>query len=320
MSVDLHTDYLGLKLAHPVMPGSSPLADDLDGVRRLEDAGAAAIVMRSLFQEQLTDGLLVFNDFLDGIAAGNAGDAYLEHVRRIRAAVDLPVIASLNGASLGDWIDHAALIQEAGAQALELNLYALAADPGADADLVEERQLEVVRAVCQRVTIPVAVKLTSAYSSLPSFVGRLAGAGVAGVILFNRMVEPDIDPDRLAADPILRLSQSSELLLRLRWLAILSPRAPLALAASGGVHDATGALKAIMAGATVVQMVSALLRSGPQRLTETVAGLRHWLELHEYGSIAQARGCMNDAHVHDPVQSARARYIGLLQSWRRATP
>jgi dihydroorotate dehydrogenase (fumarate) len=319
MTISLSTDYLGLQLAHPIMPGSSPLADDLDGVRRLEDAGAAAIVMRSLFQEQLADGELVFNDFLDGIAAGNAGDAYLEHVRRIRAAVDVPVIASLNGALLGDWIDQAAHIQEAGASALELNLYALAADPGADAELIEARQLELVRAVCSRLTIPVAVKLSPSYTALPSFIGRLARAGAGGAILFNRMVEPDIDPDRPAPELVLRLSQSGELLSRLRWLAILSPRAPLQLACSGGVHDATGALKAIMAGATAVQMVSALLRHGTPRLTETIDGLRRWLEAHGYASIAQARGCMNDAHITDPATSARGGYRNLLQSWRRAT-
>lgn len=335
MSVDLRTEYLGLKLAHPVMPGPSPLADDLDSVRRLEDAGAAAITLRSLFEEQMTAAQLAFNDFLYGCCHGHAEsmggyfpatadfvlgpDRYLEHLQRVRASVNVPVIASLNGVSLGGWIEHASLIEQAGAHALELNMYTLVTEPRMSASAVEARQLEVVHAVLDKVDIPVAVKLTPYYSSLPSFVHRLEEAGAAGVILFNRLYEADIDCEQLELDRTLRLSHEGELLPRLRWLAILSSRTRLSLTCSGGVHEREGALKAIMAGATGVQMVSALLRHGPERLTAVVDGLREWLDVHGYASIDQARGCMNDERAPDPSAFTRANYISLLQSWRRSS-
>jgi len=335
MTVDLKTRYLGLELDHPIMPGASPLADDLDTVRRLEDAGAAAITMRSLFEEQLNAVQIAFQDFVDGFGEGHAEamggyfpstadyalgpDGYLEQLRRIRAAVRVPVIASLNGVSLGGWTHHARLIEQAGASALELNMYTLVTEPRVNAATVEARQLEVVRAVLDEVTIPVAVKLSPYYSALPSFVHALEEAGVAGVVLFNRLYEADIDPEALELDRKLQLSHPGELLPRLRWLAILSSRAEMSLTCSGGVHDAMGALKAIMAGATAVQMVSALLRHGPAHLTSVIDGLRQWLDEHEYAAIGEACGCMNDARAPDPSALTRANYISLLQSWRRGS-
>lgn len=333
MTVDMSVRYLGLELAHPVVPGASPLADDLDTVRRLEDAGAAAITLRSLFEEQLNEVQMTAHDFLDGFAEGHAEalsyfpgtadyvlgpDKYLEQIRRIREAVDVPVIASLNGVSLGGWLHHAKLIEQAGAHALELNLYTLSTDPRVTAAAIEAQELEVVRAVLDGISIPVAVKLSPYYSALPSFVRGLEQAGAHGVILFNRLYEADIDPEALELDRTLHLSEPSELLPRLRWLAILSARTELDLAVTGGVHDATGALKAIMAGATAVQMVSALLRHGPEHLTGVVAGLRAWLEEHEYDSVREACGCMNDARAPDTSPLTRANYIGMLQSWARS--
>ena len=332
MSVNLSTRYLGLELAHPVMPGASPLVDDLDTVRRLEDAGAAAIVMHSLFEEQLTAAQMTAHELFDGPAEGHAEalsyfpatadyalgpDAYLEQIRRIRQAVDVPVIGSLNGVTVGGWTRHAALIEQAGAHALELNMYVLVSSVETDAGAMEARQLEVVRAVLGEVNIPVAVKLSPFYSALPSFIHALEAEGVAGVVLFNRLYEADIDVEELSLDRTLHLSDPAELLMRLRWLAILSSRTRLSLAASGGVHDARGALKATMAGADAVQMVSALLARGPAHLATVVADLRRWLDEHEYTSIAQARGSMNDARAPDPTPYQRANYIQLLQSWAR---
>ncbi|MFW5921430.1 MAG: dihydroorotate dehydrogenase-like protein [Polyangiales bacterium] len=335
MTVDLRTRYLGLELPHPVMPGASPMVDDLDTVRRLEDAGAAAIVMHSLFEEQLTADQMAAHELYDAPGEGHAEalgyfpatadfalgpDAYLEQIRKIREAVDVPVIGSLNGVSMGGWTHHAQLIEDAGASALELNMYTLPSDPAIDARAMEAQQLEIVRAVHAEVRIPIAVKLSPFYSALPAFVRALEAEGVSGVVLFNRLYEPDIDPESLELDRTLHLSDPSELLVRLRWLAILSSRTELSLAASGGVHDAMGALRAIMAGASAVQMVSALLRHGPRQLANVVTELRTWLEEHEYESLRQATGSMNDARAPDPSAYERANYIHLLQSWHGARP
>ena len=328
--MDLTTTYLGLRLAHPLMPSASPLVDDLSTVRRLEDAGASAIVMHSLFEEQITQEGLVEHRVIDEHAESNAEaltyfprastfalgpDTYLEQIRRIRAAVSVPVIASLNGTSAGGWIEYARLMQDAGAPALELNVYSIPTDPADDAAAVEHRVIEAVRAVRGAVTIPFAVKLSPFYSSLPHLMTRIAAAGADGAVLFNRFYQPDIDPERLEVSRTLRLSDSSELLLRLRWLAILSWRTPLTLAASGGVHTATDAIKAMMAGARAVQLTSALLRHGPSRLKEILDGVRTWLVEHEYESVAQLTGSMNLAHCPDAAAYERGNYVRILQSW-----
>ncbi len=331
--MDLRTNYLGLPLAHPLMPGASPLVDDLDTVRRLEDAGAAAIVMHSLFEEQITREQLAIHQHYTGHEDLTAEamswfpgpnelvlgpDRYLEQIRRIRSAVDDPVIASLNGVSIGGWIEYAQLMEQAGAHALELNLYALPAE-AVDSALVETRELEVVRAVCAGVTIPVAVKLTPFYSSLPGFVTKLQLSGAKGVVLFNRLYQPDIDIERLSLDRVLRFSDPSELLLRLRWLAILSPQTPLSLAVSGGVHGPSEVIKAVMAGAHGVQMVSALLQHGPARLRATLDAFKVWLEEHEYPNLEVLRGSMNHARCPDPSAYERANYVRMLSSWHAKT-
>jgi len=328
--MDLSTTYLGLSLPHPIVPGASPLADDIDGARRLEDAGASAIVMRSLFEEQIereargvsahvdshAEGFVEARSFFPDASIFVMGPArYLEQVRKLREALTIPVIASLNGVSPGGWIDWARQIEEAGACALELNLYAVPTNPDEDAAAVEARALEVVREVRASIRIPLAIKLSPFYSSLPHFARRLEEVGADGIVLFNRFYQPDIDPEALDVLRSLHLSDSSELLLRLRWLAVLSGQRKLSLAASGGVHTAQDAVKAVMAGAHAVQMVSALLAHGPSRLREVIDGVRAFLEQHEYESLAQMRGNMNLARSPDPAAYERANYAEILQSF-----
>lgn len=326
----LTTSYLGLRLPHPFMAGASPLVDDLDMVRRLEDAGSAAIVLHSLYEEQLTGEVLAFERLRDEPAhsSGEAAsyfpplpafalgpEAYVEQVWRIRQAVDIPVIGSLNGMTHGGWLSWARLIQEAGADALELNLYGMATDPNDSAATVENRAVEIVRSVTQAVTIPVAVKLSPFYSSLGHVVRRLTGAGARGYVLFNRFYQADIDPEALEVTPVLHPSRSEDLLLRLRWLAILSAHESSDFAVSGGVHTVVDAVKAVMAGAHVVQVVSAILSHGPEHL----AGLREefgrWVDAHEYESLDQMRGSMNLRHCPDPRAFERTSYLRVLQSW-----
>ncbi len=330
MSVDLSTRYLGLKLAHPLMPGAGPLSTDIGNVRRLEDAGAAAIVLRSLFEEQITGQELGAARHLYGHAESPEAqswfpdtdvfalgpDEYLELVRRVREAVAVPVIASLNGTTPGGWIRYARAIEEAGASALELNLYEVPTDVEATAVAVEGRLLELVRQVRASVRLPLAVKLSPFFSSLPAFVRALEKAGADGVVLFNRFYQPDIDLEALDVRRALRLSDPSELPLRLRWLAVLSPQTRLSLAASGGVHSSEDALKAVMAGAHAVQMVSALLQRGPKHFEQVLAGVRRWLVEHEYESLETARGSMNLARCPDPAHYERGNYMALLNSWQ----
>jgi dihydroorotate dehydrogenase (fumarate) len=329
--MDLRTTYLGLKLPHPFMPGASPLVDDLDTVKRLEDAGAAAIVMHSLFEEQIareqvsaflhteTHGesfaeALCYFPSPDRFALGP--EEYLEHVARIKGTVRCPVIGSLNGTTLGGWLGYARSIEQAGADALELNLYALPAGFEESGQQIEDKSVEMVRELKRSVRIPVAVKLSPFYTALPQFARRLDAAGADGLVLFNRFYQPDIDPENLEATHRLSLSTSSELPLRLRWLAILSGQIKASLAVTGGVHGALDAVKAIMSGAHAVQLVSALLRGGPEQLKrvreETVA----WMIEHEYESIDAMRGCMNFQACPDPAVYERANYMLVLQSWR----
>ena len=325
------TSYLGLPLAHPFMVGASPLVDDLGMVRQLEDVGSAAIVMHSLYEEQLTGESLAAHRHLDQPAHSFSEatsflpelpdfalgpEEYLEQVRQIRAAVDLPVIGSLNGVTPGGWLEYARLIQDAGASALEVNLYGVPTDPLAQGWDIEERAAEVVRMVAQAVTIPVAVKLSPSYSALAHFAARLEAAGAQGLVLFNRFYQADIDPEALEVVDALKLSRPDELLLRLRWLAILSGQSPADLAVSGGVHSGLDAVKAVMAGADVVQVVSAVLLHGPGRLAQIRLEFEQWVEAHEYQSLAQLRGSMNLKRCPDPRAFERASYLRVLQSWR----
>jgi dihydroorotate dehydrogenase (fumarate) len=333
--MDLTTRYLGLTLPHPFMPGASPMVDDMDLVRRLEDAGAAAIVMHSLFEEQITReevGTIrqmevvagsypeALTYFPDPEAFRLGPDLYLDHVRRLKEAVDIPVIASLNGATPGGWVAFAKRIADAGADALELNLYDVGAHEGEPGFALERRLLAIVRAVKAAVKIPLAVKLSPFFSSLSSFASELDEVPVDGIVLFNRFYQPDIDPDALEVTPALRLSTRDELLLRLRWLAMLSGRLRASLAVTGGVHDARDAIKAIMAGADAVQMVSAILLRGPKALADVRTGVTQWLEEHEYESLAQMRGSMSLSSCPDPAAYERANYARVLQSYKLSEP
>jgi dihydroorotate dehydrogenase (fumarate) len=329
MGADLSTTYLGLELSSPLVPGASPLADEIDTVRELEDVGAPCIVMRSLFEEQLTREQLATHTHLDDHSGASAEarsympdpeytlgpDSYLEQIRKIREAVDIPVIGSLNGSTPGGWIEHARLIEQAGAQALELNLYAVPVDPERGAAALEAEELEIVRAVRAAVGIPIAVKLSAQYTALPAFVRALERERVDGIVLFNRLFQVDIDPETYGLDRSLHLSTSAELPLRLRWTAILSPWTTASLAVSGGVWSSECVVKAIMAGATAVQCVSVILRNGPKALRTLREGLATWLDEHEYSSVTELRGCMNRARCPDPTAYERANYIHLLTSW-----
>jgi dihydroorotate dehydrogenase (fumarate) len=328
--MDLSTTYLGLRLASPLMPGASPLADDLDAVRRLEDAGASAIVMHSLFEEQITGEWAAVDCYMDDYTDSHAEassyfpgrsdfalgpDEYLEQIRKVKRAVAVPVIASLNGATPGGWTSCARLIEQAGADALELNVYHVATDPAEAGQSVERRVLEVAGAVKRSVAMPVAVKLSPFFSSLPHLVRQLNDLRVDGVVLFNRFYQPDIDVAVLEAAPKLHLSDSSELLLRLRWLAILAGRVTASLAASGGVHTSQDALKAAMAGADAVQVVSALLQNGPEYLRTLREGMSRWLEEHEYESLRQLHRSMSLERCPDPKAFERGNYMRILQGW-----
>jgi len=329
--MDLKTKYLGLELPHPFMPGASPLVDDLDMVKRLEDAGAAAIVMHSLFEEQITreqiasflhtephgesyaEALCYFPS-PDRFALGP--EEYLEHITRIKGTVRCPVIASLNGTTLGGWLEYARAIEQAGADALELNVYALPSDFEEDSRDIEDRTVEMLREVKRRIRIPVAMKLSPFYTALPHFARRLEGAGADGLVLFNRFYQPDLDPETLEATRHLQPSSPRELPLRLRWLAILSGRIRPSLAVSGGVHATQDAIKAIMSGAHAVQLVSALLRAGPEHLKRLRMETLAWMREHEYESLEQMRGSMNLEACPDPAVYERANYMLVLQSWR----
>ena len=327
--MNLATSYMGFELANPLVPGASPLVDNLDTVRRLEDAGAPMIVMHSLFEEQLSREELNITHAIEMPKESYAEalsylpepdefmlgpDEYLEHIRKLKAAVAVPVIASLNGTTEGGWLRYAGLIEEAGADGLEMNLYELAIDTAEAGETVEQRGLRVVQAVKRSVKIPVAVKLSPFYSSIANYARRLDEAGADALVLFNRFYQPDIDVEE---QQLLRVNLSSpeELLLRLRWIGVLSGRVEASLAATGGVHGALEVVKAVMAGAHITQMVSALLRRGPDYLCQVREYLERWLEEHEYESLRQMQGSMSLLRCPDPGPYHRANYIRLLQSW-----
>jgi dihydroorotate dehydrogenase (fumarate) len=327
--MNLATSYMGFELPHPLVPGAGPFVDSLDTVRRLEDAGAPMIVMHSLFEEQVTGEEIMISRSIetpkesyaealsyfpepDDFALGP--EDYLEQIRKIKAAVAVPVFGSLNGTTEGGWLRYARLIEQAGADGLELNLYELALDLGETGAEVERRGLEVVQAVKNSVKIPVAVKLSPFYSSIANFARRLDKSGADALVLFNRFYQPDIDVEK---QELLRvnLSGPTELLLRVRWIGALSGRIRASLAATGGVHTATDVVKAVMAGAHATQMVSALLQNGPAYLQEVRDDLARWLEEHEFESLRQMQGSMNLLRCGDPGAYQRANYIRLLQSW-----
>lgn len=331
MSVRLETTYLGLELATPLVASASPLGRTIEGLQRMEDAGAAAIVLPSLFEEQIEHDTYQVHEVLEFGAesyaeasggylpefdAYNTGpDRYLDLVRRSAEEIEIPVIASLNGASAGGWTDYARRIQDAGAPALELNVYFVAADVEETGAEVEARYLALVEQVRAAVTIPLAVKVGPYFSSMANMASRLADAGADGLVLFNRFYQPDIHLETLEVVPNVNLSTSSELRLPLRWIAILRGRVETSLAATTGVHRAEDVLKLLLAGADVTMMASALLRHGPELIRLLTQSVTDWLEEHEYESVEQMKGSMSQASVPDPAAFERANYMESLVTY-----
>lgn len=332
--MNLTTNYLGLELAHPFILGASPLASNLDRVRRAEDAGAAAITLHSLFEEQALhqEAGLAAHVHAHAESFGEAHsyfpaevdyhygpEEYLEHLAKAKQAVNTPVIASLNGTHLGGWNYFAKAIQEAGADALELNLYTTPSISDESPEIIESRLVEIVKSVCKTVSIPVAVKISPFFTSVAHFARRLEDAGAAGLVMFNRFYQPDIDLEALEHKPSLQLSDSSELLLRLRWIAMLYGRCQLDIACTGGVHTGQDAIKAVMCGADAVQLVSVLLRGGVECIGDLRRDLQTWLEEREYASLEQMKGSMSHRHAPNPEAIERANYMRTLQSWEPNT-
>ena len=328
--IDLTTKYLGLTLKNPLVVSASPLSEDLGNIRRMEDSGVSAVVLPSLFEEQiqvesntldqfLSQGTESFAEsltYIPNMAGYNLGpDGYLEHLRRAKQAVKVPIIGSLNGVSTGGWIGYAKKIEEAGADALELNIYFIPTDAEMGGDRVEQMYVDLVSQVKASIHIPVAVKIGPYFSSLPNTARRLDQAGAAALVLFNRFYQPDFDLENLEVVPNLILSTPHELLLRLNWVAVLYGKIQADLAITGGVHTGLDVLKSMMAGARVAMMTSALLRNGIGHLATVQTELLKWMEEHEYESIHQMQGSMSQRAVADPSAFQRANYVKVLSSY-----
>ena len=312
---DLRTRYLGLELPSPLVASSSPLTGSLDGLRRLEAAGAGAVVLPSLFEEELAEELPPPGAGPGDQAGYGAGPAaYLSLVEQAKQALSVPVIASLNGVSRGGWASYASRLEEAGADALELNVYYVSSRPGLSGSDVEWHYLDVVRGVRRATGIPLAIKLSPYFSSLSNMAGQLVEAGTNGLVLFNRFYQPDLDIEAMEVQPALELSTSTELRLPLRWIAILHRRHRVSLAASTGVHTTEDVLKVLLAGADVAMMTSALLRNGPDHLRPVEVGLRDWMDRHGYETVDQLRGRLSQRSVPNPAAFERANYIKTLAS------
>jgi dihydroorotate dehydrogenase (fumarate) len=332
---DLSTTYLGLKLKNPLVVSASPLSEEIGNIRRMEDAGAAAVVLHSLFEEQIavdsreldrslsagTESFAESLTYFPDMTTYNLGpEGYLEHLRKAKAAVSIPIIGSLNGISTGGWIEYAKKIEAAGADALELNIFHIPTDPEMNGEQVERMYLELAANVQASVRIPLAVKLSLYFSSMVNMARRLDQVGVNGLVLFNRFYQPDFDLEKLEVVPNLILSTSYEFLLRLHWVAILYGHVRADLAVTGGVHTALDVLKAMMAGARVAMMTSALLKHGIEHLAKVRTDLVAWMEEHEYESVRQMQGSMSQQSVADPAAFVRANYVRVLSSYALRPP
>ena len=313
---DLRTRYLGLELRSPLVASASPLTGSLDGLARLEAAGAGAVVLPSLFEEELDEepGRAATSPAAAQAGYGAGPAAYLALISQAKAALSIPVIASLNGVSRSGWVRYATRMEQAGADAVELNIYYVSSRPGRSGSEIEWRYLDVVRSVRQAIQIPLAVKLSPYFSSLANMAGQLAEAGANGLVLFNRFYQPDVNIEALEVAPRLELSTSVELRLPLRWVAILHRRFGVSLAASTGVHTAEDVIKTLLAGADVAMMTSALLRHGPDHLRLLESGLRDWMDRHHYETVDQLRGLLSQRSIPDPAAFERANYIKTLAS------
>jgi len=329
--MNLTTQYLGFTLKNPLVAGASPLAANLDSARRLEDAGIAALTLHSLFEEQIHLESRAhmsqveayensFGEALNFLPGREDFDLtpyqYLEYLSALKDAVRIPVFASLNGVTLGGWTEYASQLESAGADAIELNYYDIPADPHISADEIELRALEIITEIRKTITIPLSIKLSPFFTSLPHFARRLTECGAGAIVLFNRFYQPDINIEDLEVQSTLHLSDSHELNLRLRWLAILSACVRTQFAVTGGVHTTSDVIKSLMAGANIVQLVSALLKNGPLHVAKLLTELADWMTLHEYDSIEQIRGSMSLRASPDPSAYERANYMRILQSWK----
>ncbi|MCB2206458.1 dihydroorotate dehydrogenase-like protein [bacterium] len=329
--MDLTTTYMGLQLKNPLVPSASPLSRDLDNIKRLEDAGASAIVMYSLFEEQIEHEQLELDHFLAQGAESyqeaisyfpeaedyNLGpDEYLEHIRSAKAATNIPIIGSLNGVSAGGWLEYAKKIQDAGADGLELNVYYIPTDTRFSAEEIENIYVEDLTRIKAAVNIPVAMKLSPYFTTMASMAKKLDGAGADALVMFNRFYQPDFDLEELEVVPTVNLSNSTENRLPLRWIAILHGHIRASMAATTGIHTAQDALKMLMAGADVTMLCSALLEKGPEHLGTVLNDLQQWMEEKEYDSVTQMKGSMSQRSVAEPAAFERANYMKALNSWK----
>jgi dihydroorotate dehydrogenase (fumarate) len=327
---DLKTKYLGIELKNPLVASASALSKKTSMVKRMEDAGISAVVMYSLFEEQITHDSLAFNyymergtdrfaeslDYFPDLDRYNVGpDEYLEQIRKNKEAVDIPVIASLNGVSNSGWIEYAQKMAEAGADALELNTYYIPTNPNIEACQVEDNYFELVKAVCDSINIPVSVKLSPFFTALPNFINLLIEAGADGLVLFNRFIQPDLDIETLEVDTTLHLSTSAELLLPLRWMALLYGRIHADLALTSGVHTGLDLVKAVMAGANVGMVASEFVANGVERAQDMLGEMANWMSAYDYTSVDKMRGSMSQKHVENPAAFERANYMKALQSY-----
>lgn len=329
--MDLSTTYLGLKLKSPIVPSAGPLSQELSGVKLMEDAGAGAVVLYSLFEEQLEHESLELHHHTNGSAESFAEatsyfpepfdykmgpEEYLNHIRKAKEAVNIPIIASLNGKSLGGWIDYAKQIEQAGADGLELNIYFLATDLDQKSEELEKKYVHIVKRVKSEIKIPIAVKMHPFFSSVSHMAKELSNAGAEGLVLFNRFYQPDINLETLEVEPNVILSTPFAMRLPLRWIAILYGRTNADLAATSGIYTAEDVIKMIMAGAKVTQMLSCLLKFGIGHIADVTSKMKMWMEEKEYESVDQMRGSMSYMNVDDPAKFERANYMKVLHSYK----
>lgn len=330
MNVDMTTNYLGLQLTGPIVAGAGPLTGNVKHIKVLADAGAAAIVLPSLFEEQIkhdemelyrlsdyqSEASAEASGFFPAVTNNSLGSRqYVKLVQSAKSAVDIPVIASLNGCSVHGWGRYAEMLVDAGADALELNIYFVPTDPQVTSTEVEQRYLDLVEEVRGSVSAPIAIKVGPFFTALPHFVQQLAKVGANGFVLFNRYLEPEIDTEHFQVQPHLELSSPSELRLPLRWIAILREHLTGSLAATSGIHSAADVLKALMAGADIAMLVSALLVNGPQSIRSILTEIEAWMVEHEYESLTQLRGCLSRSNCENPSAYERANYLKALTSF-----
>ena len=328
--IDLSTEYLGLKLANPLVPSSSPQTGELDSARQLEDAGASALVLPSLFEEAIEHEQKELERFVHSQALGSYEaqsyqpipeeydselDNYLSRIEQFKSSLDIPVIASLNGISTSGWIDTGKELQQAGADALELNVYYIAGDPEVSGVDVENRYLQLLTDLREHISIPVTMKLSSQFSSVANMVSKLQQAGAQGVSLFNRFYQPDIDLESLHIKPSLELSSSVESLLRIRWIALIRGRVDLSIAATGGFHQSEDIVKALLVGADVTHLCSVLLKKGPDHIAVLRQELEHWLQEHEYESVEQMKGSVSQTCAINPAALEHSNYMHVIKSY-----